>query len=151
MFDPGRANDIVMQWHAIPGNWRATFPNLAISIGHTNWFVRQSFGCAQTNPTRTSVRLDVPVQRGTWTAWVIHARWSPGTNGLLQIWKDGRLVLDRPGPNVYGTIGVEYTPYLKTGIYHPEWHPNKVIYSTDIKIGGERARCEDVAPPATAR
>ena len=58
---------------------------------------------------------------------------------------------------------MEYTPYLKTGIYHPEWNlktpekqkafdnenpiaTNKVIYATDIKIGNERAKFEDVAP-----
>ena len=35
VFDPSRAVDIVMQWHAIPGNWKATFPNLEISIGNT--------------------------------------------------------------------------------------------------------------------
>ena len=56
--------------------------------------------------------------------WVIHAKWSPGKNGLVRIWKDEDLVLDQKGPNVYGTIGKEYTPYLKTGIYHPEWHLN---------------------------
>ena len=46
VFDPNRGGDIVMQWHAIPGNWRATFPNLAISIQQSNWVVRQSYGCA---------------------------------------------------------------------------------------------------------
>ncbi len=67
------------------------------------------------------------------------------------------------GPNVYGTIGEEYTPYLKTGIYRPEWNlssperqerfdnekpvaTNKVIYVTDVKIGSEKANYEDVAP-----
>jgi len=71
--------------------------------------------------------------------------------------------MDRLGPNVYGTIGIEYTPYLKTGIYHPEWHlnkegskeafdkeipvaTNKVIYATDIKVGSEGAMYKDVAP-----
>ncbi|HXE41985.1 MAG TPA: hypothetical protein VN516_03085, partial [Candidatus Baltobacteraceae bacterium] len=61
------------------------------------------------------------------------------------------------------TIGTEYTPYLKTGIYHPEWHfdkdgkseafnkeipvaTNKVIYATEIKVGDERAKFEGVAP-----
>lgn len=166
VLDPGRANDIVIQWHAIPGNGRATFPNLAISVGHTNWFIRQSFGCAQTNPTRTSVQLDDPVQPGAWVSWVLHARWAPDTNGLIQIWRDGRLVLERGGPNVYSTIGLAYTPYLKTGLYHPEWHTdtdakragfdretpaatNKVIYVTDVKIGDERARYGDVAPAET--
>jgi len=163
VFDPNRGNDLVMQWHAIPGNWRATFPNLEISIGNTNWFIRQSYGAAQAGPTRTSLKLDGFVQRGTWVSWVVHAKWSPGTNGLIQIWKDGKLVVDKPGTNVYSTIGVEYTPYLKTGIYHPEWHfdqegkseafareipaaMNKVIYATEIKVGDERAKYEDVAP-----
>ena len=163
IFDPNRAVDIVMQWHAIPGNWRATYPNLEISIGNTNWFVRQSFGSPQTKPTRTNQKLADPVQPGSWVSWVIHAKWSPGPDGLLQIWKDGKLVLDREGPNVYSTIGVEYTPYLKTGIYHPEWHltrdgqreafdrehpvaTNKLIYVTDVKVGSERATYETVLP-----
>ncbi len=163
IFDPNRGVDIVMQWHAIPGNWQATYPNLEISIGKTNWFVRQSYGSAQTKPTRTQKILDDPVQPSSWVSWVIHAKWSAGADGLLQIWKDGKLVVDRKGTNVYSTIGVEYTPYLKTGIYHPEWNLktpekqkafdnenpiaiNKVIYATDIKIGNERAKFEDVAP-----
>jgi beta-glucosidase len=163
VFDPNRGEDIVMQWHAIPGNWRATYPNLAISIRDTNWCIRQSFGCAQTNPVRTTLKLDDPVQRGAWSAWVVHAKWSSGNDGLLQVWKDGKLVFDRAGTNVYSTIGVEYTPYLKTGIYRPAWHMDKegklaafdkenpivaakVVYATDIKIGDERARYEDVAP-----
>jgi hypothetical protein len=165
VFDPTRGNDIVIQWHAIPGNWKATYPNLEISIGNTNWFIRQSFGSAQTKPTRTNQKLTDLVQPGAWVSWVIHARWAPDTNGILEIWKDGKLVMDRKGPNVYSTIGIEYTPYLKTGIYHPEWHldkdgkreafekenpvaTNKVIYATDIKIGDKNAQYEDIVPSA---
>ena len=68
IFDPNRGVDIVMQWHAIPGNWRATFPNLEISIGNTNWYVRQSYGSAQTKPTRTQKILDDPVRPGSWVS-----------------------------------------------------------------------------------
>ncbi len=166
IFDPVCGNDIVMQWHAIPGNWRATYPNLAISISNDRWCVSQSFGSAQTNPTRTTLKLDDPVQRGVWVSWVIHAKWSPGDDGVLQIWRDGKLVVKRDGANVYGTIGVAYTPYLKTGIYHPEWHltderkraafekekpvaTTRMVYVTDIKIGGAKATLESVAPAPT--
>jgi hypothetical protein len=163
VYDSAKGADIVMQWHAIPGNWKATYPNLAISIQDTNWFVQQNYGSAQTKPTRTRTKLDAEVQRGVWVAWVTHAKWSPNDDGLLQIWKDGKLVLERKGPNVYSTIGVEYTPYLKTGIYHPEWHlgtdrkreafgaetpvaTSKVIFVTDVKVGSERATYADVSP-----
>lgn len=64
----------------------------------------------------------------------------------------------------YGTIGVEYTPYLKTGIYHPEWNLNderkrlayerekpvtdrKEILVTDLKVGRGDAGYEAVVPP----
>ncbi|MHC5056498.1 MAG: heparin lyase I family protein, partial [Planctomycetota bacterium] len=154
--------------HAIPGNWRATYPNLTICINNANWFIRQSYGCAQTKPTRTSTRLEDPVRPGEWVSWVVHAKWSPGDDGILQVWKDGRLVMDIKGANVYSTIGVEYTPYLKTGIYRPEWHlnkdakrrafeqerpaaTNKAILATDVKVGGENASYEDVAPAPRAR
>ncbi len=42
--DPSGGNDIVLQWHAIPGNWESTYPNLAISVGSDSWVVRQSHG-----------------------------------------------------------------------------------------------------------
>jgi hypothetical protein len=161
--DPGRGNDIVMQWHAIPGDGKATYPNLAISIGNTSWFIARSCGSAKTKPNRTRIQLEDPVKPGTWVSWVVHAKWSPETDGVLQIWKDRRLVVDIKGPNVYGDIGLAYTPYLKTGIYHPEWHldtnakreafekeipaaTTKVIYITDCKVGDARATFGDVSP-----
>lgn len=168
VFDPARANDLVMQWHAIPGNWKATYPNLEISIGNDRWFVRQSFGSPQTQPTRTNTALDETVQRGVWVAWVIHAKWSPQADGLVQIWKDGKIVFERNGPNVYGTIGVEYTPYFKTGIYHPEWHLDserkraafeqerpaalrKIVYLGEVRVGSARACFADMAHAVSAK
>jgi hypothetical protein len=161
--DPGKGNDIVMQWHAVPGNGKPTFPNLDIAVGNTTWLIRQSYGTAHNNPTRTSLKLADPATPGQWVAWVIHAKWSPGADGILQVWKDRKLVADRKGPNVYSDIGEEYTPYLKTGIYHPEWHldtdrkreafeqekpvaTGKAILVTDVKIGSGEATFEDVSP-----
>ncbi len=161
--DPAKPVDIVMQWHAIPGDFRATYPNVEISVGDDRWILRQSFGDPKTKPTRREIKFDDRVQPGVWTAWVIHAKWSPREDGLLQVWKDGKLVADLKGPNTYGTIGLEYMPYMKTGIYHPEWNvdkpggrerfeaekpvaPHKIVYITDLKVGDARAKYEDVAP-----
>ena len=158
-----KGNDIVMQWHAIPGKGKATFPNLEISIGADAWFVRRSFGTALESPTRQSEKV-ASMQPGAWVSWVVHAKWSPREDGLVKIWKDGKVIYEKTGPNVYGDIGVEYTPYLKTGIYHPEWHLNKeakrvvfetdkpdakskTIYGTDYKIGDARSSYQDIAPP----
>ena len=91
-----------------------------------------------------------------------------GEDGRIEIWKDGEVVVDRKGPNVYGTIGVEYTPYLKTGIYHPAWNlktdearaafekekpaaTEKIVYVTDVRIGNEMSRYRDFAPDAAKK
>ena len=120
--DPGPGADIVVQWHAIPGSGKATYPNLEICILDSTWEVRQSYGAANAGPTRKRHRLADPLRPGQTVEWIVQAKWSPGPDGRLRVWKDGKEILSLEGPNVYGNIGVEYTPYLKTGIYHPEWN-----------------------------
>ena len=150
---PDDQGDIIMQWHAIPGNDRPTFPNLSIDIKRGRWSAKFSSGSPQEGPERRAVELN-KVKLGSWINWVIHAQWSPSRNGRILIWQDGKLVADESGPNVYSTIGVDYTPYFKTGLYHPSWkqkpsqskpsvsdqeHVIKQLYVTDIAVGGERA------------
>jgi hypothetical protein len=161
--DPAGGADIVMQWHAVPGNGKPTNPNLEISVRGSAWRIRQTFGDPPDHKQGWQTDLEDPVRPGEWASWVIHAKWSPRDDGLIQIWKDGKPVAERKGCNVYTSIGVDYTPYLKTGIYHPEWHldkegrraafdkekpvaTRKVVYVTDVKIGGDHAGYEDVAP-----
>ncbi|MGY8770167.1 MAG: polysaccharide lyase [Pirellulales bacterium] len=127
--DSGKPADIVIQWHAVPGNSKPTYPNMSIAIQNNHWFVRRNYGSPQAGPKRIKTKLDDPLQPGRWVSWIIHARWSPKNDGLIQVWRDDQLVYDNPGPNVYGTIGKDYTPYLKTGIYHPEWN-----LKTDQKV-----------------
>lgn len=162
VIDNNRGADIVVQWHGVPGNWKPTYPNLVIAIQSSNWYIRQSFGSPQNGPDRTSTRLDAPLKPGEWVDWIIHAKWSPNADGRIRIWKDGKEVFQATGPNVYGTIEREYTPYLKTGIYHPEWNlksdahkkrfeeeipgvTNKEIYVSKVVIGSARASLEDVS------
>ena len=164
--DPSNERTIVMQWHGLPGNFRPTYPNLDISVRHDRWNISRSFGDPKTKATRDFAVLDGPIEPGVWVSWVLHAKWSPGEDGLLQIWRDGQIAFERHGPNVYGTIGINYTPYLQTGIYHPSWHitndasqrafeketesktpvASQTVYVTDVKIGTEHATYNDVAP-----
>ena len=60
---------------------------------------------------------------------------------------------------MYNTIGLEYTPYLKTGIYHPVWNlkdersriryeqetpkvKHREVYVSDIVVCSEKANLE---------
>lgn len=152
VIDPNKGADIVIQWHAVPGNSKPTHPNVAIAIQESNWELRQSFGSPQKGVDRKKTVMADSLKPGAWVSWVVHAKWSPDETGRLRFWKDGEMVLDSTGPNVYGTIGKEYTPYLKTGIYHPEWNmktekhkerflaetpgvEKKEIYISDVVVG----------------
>ncbi|WP_264448417.1 polysaccharide lyase [Bacillus cereus] len=154
VFDTNSGIDIVMQWHAVLGNERVDkdFPELAIAVEGNRWSIQRAFGPAA-NIKRDSKTLDEPVQKGVWSSWVIHAEWSSRNNGLLQIWKDGKVVWKVQGPNAYATRA--RTPYLKTGIYHPHWNPKyfeleagpvkeRKIFIADVKIGNERATYQDM-------
>ena len=156
---PNDEGDIVMQWHAIPGNWRATFPNLGIEIKRGKWAAQTSSGSPQKGPARKTIEIG-EVEPGKWVRWIIHAKWSAGDDGRIRIWKDGKLTVDERGPNVYSTIGVEYTPYFKTGLYHARWksqpdadaktqsptdRPAKTVYVKDIVVADKRADRKTVA------
>lgn len=154
VFDTESGNDIVMQWHAVLGSERVDrdFPELAIAVKGDRWSIQRAFG-PTSDIKRDSKTLDELVQKGVWSSWVIHAKWSSGDDGLLQIWKDGKVVWEVQGPNAYASRA--RTPYFKTGIYHPQWKPKngevkpgpvteRKIFITDVKIGNERTTYQDM-------
>ncbi|MCA1993970.1 MAG: polysaccharide lyase, partial [Coleofasciculus sp. S288] len=86
--------------------------------------------------------------RGTWTDWVIHAKWSYNKDGLLEIWKNGTKLVSWVAPNCYNDT--DYPFHFKIGMYKPGYnstHPSPlVIYHDEVRIGNENARYSDVAP-----
>ncbi|MEH7462238.1 polysaccharide lyase [Bacillus thuringiensis] len=154
VFDTESGNDIVMQWHAVLGSERVDrdFPELAIAVKGDRWSIQRAFG-PTSDIKRDSKTLDELVQKGVWSSWVIHAKWSSGNDGLLQIWKDGKVVWEVQGPNAYASRA--RTPYFKTGIYHPQWKPKngevkpgpvteRKVFITNVKIGNEQATYQDM-------
>ena len=55
-----------------------------------------------------------PMNKGNWTDWVVHAKWSFGADGVLEIWRDGNKVGTQTGPNNYKT---EQPGFFKLGLY----------------------------------
>lgn len=80
-----------------------------------------------------------PYEAGTWTNWKFHVKWSYQSDGLVEIWKDGQLVVSKTGPNTYND---RQGPYFKIGIYKPDWKykPQKsnttqrVIYFDEVRV-----------------
>jgi hypothetical protein len=89
---------------------------------------------------------------GHWTDWVIHYKPSYGSQGVLEVWKNGQRVAQRIGPNTYrSTVG----PYFKMGLYLGWQDRNccddkkseKVVYHDALRIAsGPEAGYTDVVP-----
>lgn len=88
-----------------------------------------------------------PVISNKWTDFVIHVRWAADTTGLLQVWMNGNLLINR--------ISVQtavVTSYFKAGINKFGWTGQssavnqRVMYFDEVRVGGAGATYNDVAP-----
>ena len=150
--------EIVTQWHAVPDfdegeSWRS--PPLALLTENGRWKVNWRWDARKVtpkdNPPASEFHDLGPYDRGRWTDWVVHVRWSWGDEGVLEIWKDGQRVFEHRGPNAYND---DRGPYLKIGIY--KWlykqAPDKattterVLFMDEVRVGGPDAGYKDVSP-----
>lgn len=158
---PDRIWEIVAQWHGVPDfdvgeTWRNPVMALFTTNGRWSWVTRWdakrntfSTGKRQYGGTHT---YDLGTYaRDVWTDWVVRVKWSYGPDGILQVWKDGRKVVDRNGPNAFNDAK---GPFFKMGLYKGWRDPKKrsdavrkrVLYHDEFRMGGADASYDDVAP-----
>lgn len=150
-------DEIVFQFHGVADTDLGE-PNLnpmfAVVVDRGRWQVLNRWDSKMLTPDRNSYEgskrwtFDEYVT-DKWTDWVLHIKWSYEADGILQIWKDGELMLDKPGPNTFNDAK---GPYLKMGIYKYFW-PGKTtqtdhrdLYYDDIRIGDSTSSYNEVAP-----
>lgn len=135
--------EIVAQWHEQPDfdsgeTWRR--PPLTLSIRNNQFGVSNRW-----DPKPVSVIFKEAgsqswklgeVAKGKWTDWVFHVKWSYKSDGLLEVWKNGKLVVRKTGPNTYND---KRGPYFKIGIYKPDWKsaPQKSITTQRVVYYGQ--------------
>lgn len=149
--------EIIAQWAGLPDfdlgeTWRV--PVVTLTIRNDQFGVSDRW-----DPRPVSVKFKEAgsqgwklgaVAKGEWTDWVFHMKWSYKSDGLLQVWKNGKLVVSRTGPNTYND---EHGPFLKIGIYKPDWKYNdkskttmRVIYFDQVRVGNASSSYKDVVP-----
>ena len=101
-------HEILAQWHEIPDrdlgeDWRT--PPISLQIARGVWQASIKWATAQLNTNKTiSGKIDTSlgnIEMGVWTDWIFHIRFSYTNTGLLQIWKNGKQVLNYYGPNYF--------------------------------------------------
>jgi hypothetical protein len=92
-------------------------------------------------------------EKDVWRAYVMHVKHSSGSDGLIEIWKDGVKIMNRSGANMYKVGGDIENPNIKMGIYKSDWNGSgttstniRVLYLDDIRIGNEYATYADMVP-----
>jgi hypothetical protein len=153
-----RAAEIVTQWHQTGGECsRGCSPPLSILTDDGQWVVSQNWQVTRGAPDFQFCRTSVGAyRRGRWTDWVVHVRWSTGTTGVLEVWRDGRRITglgpiagrtDDFGDGMNGN-------YMKFGIYKWAWArtpvqsdvSRRVLYADALRIAGPSGSYTDVAP-----
>lgn len=155
---PDWKGDVVAQWFAtrdeILGE-RPRSPSLALRIKKKHWIVTYRYDRKQLSVRNTAPKGKVyktPYRRGVWTDWVFHVRWSAGDDGVTRVWKNGKPVATRKGPNTYNdAVG----PILKIGIYKAPWNKpeaksavsSRLLYFDEVRVGTAAVGYAGVAPP----
>jgi hypothetical protein len=92
------------------------------------------------------------IEKNVWRYYVIHVKHSPENDGLVEIWRDGVLLVNRTGANMYDlSNGIFHMPNWKLGIYKSAWNGTsvtgahkRVLYFDSIKMGNEHASLSDM-------
>ncbi len=156
-----RVPEVITQWHNRPDgdlgeNWRR--PALLLRTKNDKFILENRWDSRLVTQSSRDVgtqKWDLgPMAKGQWTDWVVHARWSHKSDGTLEVWKNGKLVVQRTGPNTYND---KRGPFLKLGIYKAQWKSNpeasttteRVIYFDEVRVGDASASYENVMPLAS--
>jgi hypothetical protein len=132
-FQKDRDNDILNQWHQS----KAGSPTTSFRVKNDRFLVRSG----NTKASRKDYDLG-PATKDTWHEFVFHIVHSPGVDGLVEVWHNGKKVLTRKGGNMYD---IDQYPRWKIGIYKASWAKRttdtqrRVIYFDNIKLGDQSA------------
>ncbi|HEY1023907.1 MAG TPA: polysaccharide lyase [Sphingobacteriaceae bacterium] len=144
---PDPAEEQLFQWHAISsvdldGRSMVNSP-MAMYTKYGRWVFSAKFGGD----------FDLGAyDRNAWTDWVIHVKFSHESDGILEIWKNGKLVVQRFDRTNFRDLKGNF---FKIGVYKYAWAEdyqstttNRTLYYDNVKIGAENASYSDVAPSA---
>ncbi|OQP45160.1 hypothetical protein A4H97_33005 [Niastella yeongjuensis] len=133
-------DEVISQWHGGGGITPAIA--LRVQLGHI--YMRTLDGA------KTDLGV---VEKDKWHTYVYHIIHSSGSDGLIEVWKDGQKIVTRRGANMYALTGDFHLPNWKMGIYKSDWNGTKtttttlrVLYFDDIKYGSALASLTDMLP-----
>ena len=150
MIPDGGKGGIITQWH----RWQSCMANntckwakgnpMALNGGTSgNYVLKYSYGGAN-NRKNESIEMDrkCSIDAGKWVQWVLHAKWSKGSDGFLVLYCNGSKLLDIKGAN---WLDLPIGPYFKAGIYTGDPRGARTVYVDDFVEGDANSSYEEMA------
>lgn len=125
-----------------PGVTSAGHYQLQWKSAYNKWRWREFQSTFDPNTTSSDV---VTVNYGVWERFVFHCRFRSNSTGLIEVWKDGKLVYSATRQNGTAKSQTRIVWGVYAGIGNT-LHPDIVCYFDDIKIGNRNAGYDDVVP-----
>lgn len=147
--------EIVFQLHATADDREGnTSPPIALQTKAGKWRMQILWDSRPDNTKQNWKNVKIidlgHYQTGVWTDWVFHIKPSYKTDGLVEIWKNGSLMIRYKGPNNYND---KKGNFVKLGIYKWGWKEGfqststkRILYLDEIRIGDEKSSYKEVAP-----
>ena len=168
--NPYKGGGIILQFHDRgykDSSWRGGLPFIVSHSSLGFVITNRADGCRgrpeclnNTNIKNKikTFRKIAPMNRGEWNDFVLHVKWSPNSDGIIQTWVNGKLELDSNGPNYHNEHPANVYPYFKMGLYQSsygksDWSKDiiwntleRTLYHDELRIGGENSSFTEVAP-----
>ena len=126
--------EVINQWHQ-DGNASAS---IRIENGRFLWRFYINGNKIDTDLGR--------IEKDTWNSVVVHMVHSYNSDGVTEVWINGRKLMDQKGRN----INNDPLPKWKIGIYKSEWEDGRtnttrrVLYFDNVRVGNENATYEEM-------
>jgi hypothetical protein len=148
-------SEVIGQWHdqADEGEHvdRSPSNTLLTGEGRIKWMARWDADKIMDSGYSDGLEyIDIgPIPKNEWIDWVVHIKYSHINTGILEVWMNGKKVIDRQNmPNSYYD---DTYPYFKFGVYKWNWgytSSQKVIYYDEVRVGNENSSYDEVKPGA---
>ncbi|WP_299759948.1 polysaccharide lyase [uncultured Pontibacter sp.] len=129
-YDSG--SEVISQWWQTSGSTQAT----SLRVRKDRLILRTG------NDPNSLKEIDLgAVTKDSWQEYVFHFIHSNGSDGLIEVWRNGNKILERKGGNMYN----DKMPNWKIGVYKASWNSGstetskRVLYYDNIRVGNENA------------
>ena len=135
--------EVINQW------FQGSSPATALRIKDDRYYLHTGNSLSPDN--RKYIDLGA-VTKGQWNQFVLHFIHSNGSDGLIEVWRNGTKILTHKGGNMYsGSL-----PKWKVGVYKSAFKygtsqvSKRVLYYDDIRVGNSNATLAEMMGSGTS-